>query len=35
VYVDYTTLERTPKSSALWYGQAARTGALPEVEEGI
>ncbi|MEU9732065.1 GH1 family beta-glucosidase [Streptomyces sp. NPDC048002] len=32
VYVDYTTLERTPKSSALWYGQAARTGALPSVE---
>ncbi|KUN83105.1 beta-glucosidase [Streptomyces bungoensis] len=32
VYVDYTTLERTPKSSARWYGQAARTGALPSVE---
>ncbi|MGV9250871.1 GH1 family beta-glucosidase [Streptomyces sp. NPDC003697] len=31
VYVDYATLERTPKSSARWYGQAARTGTLPEV----
>jgi beta-glucosidase len=29
VYVDYATLARTPKSSALWYGQAARTGTLP------
>ncbi|MFF4753175.1 GH1 family beta-glucosidase [Streptomyces sp. NPDC002514] len=29
VYVDYATLERTPKSSALWYGQAARSGSLP------
>ncbi|MCZ9348191.1 family 1 glycosylhydrolase, partial [Streptomyces sp. TRM76130] len=32
VYVDYVTLERTPKSSALWYGEAARTGTLPPVE---
>ncbi|WP_320776200.1 GH1 family beta-glucosidase [Streptomyces sp. CRN 30] len=32
VYVDYVTLERTPKSSALWYGEAARTGSLPPVE---
>ncbi|MFE9900130.1 GH1 family beta-glucosidase [Streptomyces achromogenes] len=31
VYVDYATLERTPKSSAHWYGEAARTGALPPV----
>ncbi|MEU9336852.1 GH1 family beta-glucosidase [Streptomyces sp. NPDC048290] len=31
VYVDYATLERTPKSSAHWYGQAARTGVLPGV----
>ncbi|MGW1283941.1 GH1 family beta-glucosidase [Streptomyces sp. NPDC002586] len=31
VYVDYGTLERTPKSSARWYGEAARTGVLPEV----
>ncbi|MFJ4686010.1 GH1 family beta-glucosidase [Streptomyces sp. NPDC088789] len=31
VYVDYGTLERTPKSSARWYGQAARTGVLPGV----
>ncbi|MFF3464316.1 GH1 family beta-glucosidase [Streptomyces sp. NPDC001984] len=32
VYVDYATLARTPKSSARWYAQAARTGTLPEVE---
>ncbi|MFD8259887.1 GH1 family beta-glucosidase [Streptomyces griseoluteus] len=32
VYVDYATQERTPKSSARWYGEAARTGALPSVE---
>ncbi|MFJ9180335.1 GH1 family beta-glucosidase [Streptomyces sp. NPDC102360] len=32
VYVDYATQERTPKSSALWYGQAARTGTLPAVD---
>ncbi|GAA4294865.1 GH1 family beta-glucosidase [Streptomyces venetus] len=31
VYVDYASLERTPKTSARWYGRAARTGALPEV----
>lgn len=31
VYVDYSTLARTPKSSALWYAQAARTGELPPV----
>ncbi|GHH73170.1 beta-glucosidase [Streptomyces sulfonofaciens] len=29
VYVDYPTGTRTPKSSARWYGQVARTGALP------
>jgi beta-glucosidase len=29
VYVDYATLSRTPKSSAHWYGQVARTGSLP------
>ncbi|OLZ69831.1 beta-glucosidase [Streptomyces sp. IMTB 2501] len=29
VYVDYGTLERTPKSSARWYGEAARSGVLP------
>jgi beta-glucosidase len=33
VYVDYTTLERTPKSSAQWYGRAARTGELPPLED--
>ncbi|PKW08000.1 broad-specificity cellobiase [Streptomyces sp. 1222.5] len=32
VYVDYATLERTPKSSARWYAEAARTGVLPPVE---
>ncbi|WP_055495325.1 GH1 family beta-glucosidase [Streptomyces sp. TP-A0356] len=32
VYVDYATLARTPKSSAHWYGRAARTGVLPPVE---
>ncbi|NJP50765.1 beta-glucosidase [Streptomyces sp. SBST2-5] len=32
VYVDYASLERTPKSSALWYGRAARSGTLPEPE---
>ena len=31
VYVDYATQTRTPKSSALWYGRAARTGTLPPV----
>ncbi|GHD99317.1 GH1 family beta-glucosidase [Streptomyces alanosinicus] len=31
VYVDYGTLERTPKSSARWYGEAARSGVLPGV----
>ncbi|MFF4758993.1 GH1 family beta-glucosidase [Streptomyces sp. NPDC001292] len=29
VYVDYPTLARIPKSSAHWYGRAARTGELP------
>ncbi|MCW7946007.1 beta-glucosidase [Streptomyces hygroscopicus] len=32
VYVDYPTLARTPKSSAHWYGRAARTGQLPPME---
>ncbi|MFS4092846.1 GH1 family beta-glucosidase [Streptomyces sp. AF1A] len=32
VYVDYATLDRTPKSSARWYGEAARSGTLPPVE---
>ncbi|MFJ9242288.1 GH1 family beta-glucosidase [Streptomyces sp. NPDC101776] len=32
VYVDYATLARTPKSSARWYGEAARTGVLPSAE---
>jgi beta-glucosidase len=29
VHVDYDTQRRTPKSSALWYAQVARTGELP------
>ncbi|MGW8726709.1 GH1 family beta-glucosidase [Streptomyces sp. NPDC055808] len=29
VYVDYESLERTPKSSARWYAELARTGELP------
>ncbi|MGI5139789.1 GH1 family beta-glucosidase [Streptomyces sp. CA-106110] len=33
VYVDYATLARTPKSSAHWYSRAARTGALPPLED--
>ncbi|MHB9861517.1 glycoside hydrolase family 1 protein [Streptomyces sp. YIM S03343] len=33
VYVDYTTLTRTPKSSARWYSKVARTNALPSVED--
>ncbi|MET9733001.1 GH1 family beta-glucosidase [Streptomyces sp. NPDC006458] len=33
VYVDYATLSRTPKSSAYWYGRAARSGVLPGVDE--
>ncbi|MGW1412481.1 GH1 family beta-glucosidase [Streptomyces sp. NPDC002403] len=33
VYVDYVTLARTPKSSALWYGRAARNGSLPPVDD--
>ncbi|MFB7742338.1 MULTISPECIES: glycoside hydrolase family 1 protein [Streptomyces] len=31
VYVDYATLARTPKSSARWYAELARTGELPLV----
>ncbi|MET7382227.1 GH1 family beta-glucosidase [Streptomyces sp. NPDC005526] len=32
VYVDYATLARTPKSSALWYSKAARSGELAPVD---
>ncbi|WP_030869293.1 GH1 family beta-glucosidase [Streptomyces sp. NRRL S-37] len=32
VYVDYVTQQRIPKSSALWYARAAKTGTLPEPE---
>ncbi|MET8562580.1 GH1 family beta-glucosidase [Streptomyces flaveolus] len=35
VYVDHATLERTPKSSARWYGEVARTGALPPVDAEV
>ncbi|WP_156301928.1 family 1 glycosylhydrolase, partial [Streptomyces sp. e14] len=35
VHVDYATLARTPKSSALWYGKAARTGQLPPVDAAV
>ncbi|GGS17296.1 GH1 family beta-glucosidase [Streptomyces griseoviridis] len=31
VYVDYASLERTPKASGHWYGRAARSGTLPDV----
>lgn len=33
VRVDYETLERTPKDSALWYREVIRSGRLPRVEE--
>lgn len=29
VHVDYATQQRTPKSSARWYAEVARTGVLP------
>ena len=29
VHVDYATQRRTPKSSAHWYAELARTGLLP------
>ncbi|WP_173317489.1 GH1 family beta-glucosidase [Streptomyces fulvorobeus] len=32
VYVDYPTGRRTPKSSARWYAEVARTGALPTAD---
>ncbi|MFG2526213.1 GH1 family beta-glucosidase [Streptomyces sp. NPDC048527] len=35
VYVDFATLDRTPKSSALWYGRAARNGSLPPVDDCV
>ncbi|MFI9587934.1 GH1 family beta-glucosidase [Streptomyces sp. NPDC052236] len=31
VYIDYETQTRTPKSSAYWYSELARTGVLPDV----
>ncbi len=30
VYVDYETLERTPKASARWYADVAATGKVPD-----
>jgi beta-glucosidase len=30
VHVDFTTLERTPKASARWYGEVTRTDTLPQ-----
>jgi len=33
VRVDYQTLERTPKDSALWYREVVRTGALLPADE--
>ncbi|WP_210508532.1 GH1 family beta-glucosidase [Naasia sp. SYSU D00057] len=33
VHVDYDTLKRTPKDSALWYSELARTRRLPEAGE--
>ena len=33
VHVDYDTLERTPKDSALWFRELIRTGRLPAVAE--
>ncbi|MYR43023.1 family 1 glycosylhydrolase [Streptomyces sp. SID5910] len=33
VYVDYASQERVPKSSALWYARAARTGTLPPPDQ--
>jgi beta-glucosidase len=32
VHVDFDTQVRTPKSSARWYGEVARTGVVPEAE---
>ena len=29
VHVDYDTQRRTPKASALWYADVARSNALP------
>jgi beta-glucosidase len=31
VHVDFDTLQRTPKASARWYSEVARTGALPNL----
>ncbi|MFD3657349.1 GH1 family beta-glucosidase [Streptomyces sp. NPDC058620] len=34
VHVDYPTQTRTPKASAHWYGELARTGVLPKLPAG-
>ncbi|SEL64372.1 GH1 family beta-glucosidase [Streptacidiphilus jiangxiensis] len=33
VYVDFATQRRTPKSSAYWYAEVARHGAIPRPEQ--
>ena len=30
IYVDYETLERTPKDSARWYAQVTRANGIPD-----
>ena len=30
IYVDFETLERTPKDSARWYAQVTRANGIPE-----
>jgi beta-glucosidase len=35
VYVDYETLKRTPKDSALWYREVVRTNAVEIVDETV
>jgi beta-glucosidase len=34
-YVDFGTQRRMPKQSALFYGEIARTGQLPELDAGV
>ncbi len=34
-YVDYDTLERTPKNSALWFSKAIKNGGFEFTQEGI
>ena len=30
IYVDFETLERTPKDSARWYAQVTRANGIPD-----